>query len=98
MYAWGPLFLTHVAPLLFTLYWLSQTGDDIESILKNTLNEPNLVVFCDDDNTIKQMLLCAEHQVTYELSSTRLIDDIVHLMAMFEAFIFHEFRESTVHP
>lgn len=49
------------------------------------MNEPNLIVFCDDGDEFSQLFLCAEQKVTYE-TSEKLLDGIVLLMAMYYVF------------
>ena len=60
-----------------------QIREDLEGMLPKSINEPNLVIYCDDD-IIKQIFVCAEHEVTYEV--TKLTDSLVLLMAMYYVF------------
>ena len=58
------------------------------------MNEPSLIVYSDpDDDEIKQQFLIAEHEVIYELTTTKLIDGLVLLMAMYYVFdVSYNFR------
>ena len=48
------------------------------------INDPSLVVFSNGDSSeINQMFITAENQVIVELNTTKLIDGLIHLMAIY---------------
>lgn len=48
--------------------------------------EPRLVIFYEDDHDSQQMFLCAENAVVFEVPTTKVIDGLIHLMAMYYVF------------
>ena len=58
-----------------------------DDIVKSPMNEPGLIVFWDDHELqIKQQFITAEQEMMYEIPSTKLIDGLALLMAVYYVF------------
>lgn len=58
----------------------------MDSTLKSTMMEPRLVIFCTQEDNSQQMFICAENEVILEIPTSKLVDGLVHLMAMYYVF------------